>query len=77
MELALPEPCLTLPSLISSRGSDWDKIIRFPILEECEQMSTLQWDRGQGELLSISGKGCDAWEREGAHISPHLHVGSW
>lgn len=42
MELALPEPCLTLPSPISSRGSDWDKIIRFPIL---------QWDRGQGELV--------------------------
>lgn len=42
MELALPEPCLTLPSPISSRGSDWDKLMRFPIL---------QWDRGQGELV--------------------------
>lgn len=33
MEVALPEPCLTLPSLISSGGSDGDKIIRFPNLK--------------------------------------------
>lgn len=37
-------------------------------------MSTLQWDRLQGELASISGKGCGMAGIERGDTSPHTSV---
>lgn len=37
-------------------------------------MSTLQWDRGQGELVSISGKCCGTAGIERGHKCPHISV---
>lgn len=37
-------------------------------------MSALQRDREQGELVSISGKGCGMAGIESVHTSPHISV---